>query len=48
MSALERVRFVDEATTVRLMLRRRRAVSLRRFPSFQRRTKAGARGSLPP
>jgi hypothetical protein len=44
MSALESV---DDATTVRLMLRRR-ARSLRRFPSFQRRTKDGARGSLPP
>jgi hypothetical protein len=48
MSALESVRFIDDATTVRLMLRRRRARSLRRFPSFQRRTKDGARGSLPP
>jgi hypothetical protein len=34
MSALESVRFSDDATTVRLMLRRRRARSLRRFPSF--------------
>jgi hypothetical protein len=47
MSALERVRCIDDATTVRLMLRRRRTRSWRRFPSFQRRMRDGTRGSLP-
>jgi len=45
MSAPERVRCIDDATTARLMLRRRRAPRLWCFPSFQQRAGDGARGS---
>ena len=43
MIAPERIRFVDDATTARLILRRRHARSLRCFPSFQQRARDGTR-----